>query len=244
MGVLTLTDFLMLDYLRAHARPGFFQPASEPNGEAHVRRIPNLFLLLAALAGVASTGCQSGGVGDPCVPEDEYRTQFSGYSASEVNVESRSFQCETRVCLVANFQGRVSCPYGQAAAAGLPTVDPTIPEENRCFFPGAAVGNDSKRVEVPVNPQLTARRPDKAVYCSCRCDGPDSTVNYCQCPSGYTCEKLVTDYGFGSAQLAGSYCIKDGTQYKAGSGGTQCDAVSKNCGKKPDGSPNFHPEGI
>jgi hypothetical protein len=236
LGVLTLTDFLMLDYLRAHARPGFFQPASEPNGEANVRRIPNLFLLLAALAGVASTGCQSGGVGDPCVPEDEYRTGFSGYSASEVNVESRSFQCETRVCLVANFQGRVSCPYGQDAIQGGTTVDPSV-GENGCFLPGASKSNQAAAVTVPVTKQYSKRRPDTSVYCSCRCDGPDSTVNYCQCPSGYTCEKLVTDYGFGSAQLAGSYCIKDGTQYKATNLGNPCDRLTGNCGP-------VHPQGI
>ena len=48
--------------------------------EASVRRQPsNLLLLLAALAGLVGTACQSGGVGDPCVPEDEYVTTFNGY---------------------------------------------------------------------------------------------------------------------------------------------------------------------
>jgi hypothetical protein len=228
----------MLDYLRAHASPGFFRPASEPNGEATVRRIPNLFLLLAALAGVASTGCQSGGIGDPCVPEDEYRSNFSGYSAAEVNVESRSFQCETRVCLVNHFNGRVSCPYGQGAAKGGSTVDPLIPQDERCYLPGASASDVNAVVSVVVKPQQITRPPDKSVYCSCRCDGPDSTVNYCQCPSGYACEKLVTDYGFGSAQLAGSYCIKDGTQYKeSGSQAAGCEIVGKHCGP-------VHPVGI
>lgn len=228
----------MLDYLRARASPGFFRPASEPNGEAPVRRIPNLFLLLAALAGVASTGCQSGGVGDPCVPEDEYRSNFSGYSAAEVNVESRSFQCETRVCLVNHFNGRVSCPYGQAAAkgVGMAAVDPLIPSDQRCYLPGASASN-SPPVSVVVKAQQIARTPDKSVYCSCRCDGPDPNVNYCQCPSGYACEKLVTDYGFGSAQLAGSYCIKDGTQYKESASQAPCDITTMHCGP-------VHPQGI
>ena len=31
----------------------------------------------------------------------------------EENIESRSFQCQTRICLVNHFQGRVSCPLGQ-----------------------------------------------------------------------------------------------------------------------------------
>jgi hypothetical protein len=65
---------------------------------------------------VAGSGCAQGGVGDPCIPEAEYDTCFAGFSQTEVNTESRSFQCQTRLCLVNHFQGRVSCPYGQVAA--------------------------------------------------------------------------------------------------------------------------------
>src|SRR5688500_11472615 len=60
-------------------------------------------------------GYEPGGVGEPCSPEDEYQPAFSGFGVTEVNVESRSYSCETRVCLVNHFQGRVSCPYGQTA---------------------------------------------------------------------------------------------------------------------------------
>jgi hypothetical protein len=67
---------------------------------------------------LVASGCEGAGVGDPCVPEDEYEAFFSGYALTEVNIESRSFQCETRVCLVNHFQGRVSCPYGQSLAGG------------------------------------------------------------------------------------------------------------------------------
>lgn len=81
--------------------------------------------ILSALGGtfVAATfatmlaGCPSGGVGDPCIPEDEYKEAFSGFKVTEENVESRSFQCQTRICLVNHFQGRVSCPAGQAKPA-------------------------------------------------------------------------------------------------------------------------------
>jgi hypothetical protein len=179
--------------------------------EVSLRLNPSPLLpLLAALVSLAGVACQSGGVGDPCIPEDEYRRTFSGYSASEVNVESRSFQCETRVCLVANFRGRVSCPYGQPAQTG-PDADPTkaaqVPESERCKIPGT-----NELVDVPVKAQLVDRTPDQAVYCSCRCDGPDKNARYCECPSGYVCQKLIDDLGFGSGQLAGSYCIKDSSQ--------------------------------
>src|SRR5215471_16071374 len=78
----------------------------------------SILAMLAAVAVVAvlsGTGCQSSGVGDPCTPEAEYNPSFLGFNLSEVNTESESFQCLTRLCLVNHFQGRVSCPYGQAA---------------------------------------------------------------------------------------------------------------------------------
>jgi hypothetical protein len=66
-----------------------------------------------AISVLTGTGCQSTGVGDPCTPEQEYDPSFLGFSNTEVSVESKSFQCQTRLCLVNHFRGRVSCPYGQ-----------------------------------------------------------------------------------------------------------------------------------
>jgi hypothetical protein len=72
-----------------------------------------LLILVVSFASLALVGCPSGGVGDPCIPEDEYLENFAGFKLTEENVESRSFQCQTRICLVNHFQGRVSCPTGQ-----------------------------------------------------------------------------------------------------------------------------------
>jgi hypothetical protein len=162
-----------------------------------VARVQISSWLPALILGLAALGCESGGVGEPCVPEDEYQTRFSGFAETEVNVESRSFQCETRVCLVNHFQGRVSCKYGQAEG------------ETLCTVPG----DDQIKIEVPVQPQLRDRQAERAVYCSCRCNGPDENARYCECPSGYTCAELVDDLALGGGQLAGSYCIKDSTKY-------------------------------
>src|SRR6478752_7965783 len=168
-----------------------------------IRKITGFSLLATALLGLFPLACQPGGVGDPCTPEDEYETkEFSGYNAKEVNVESKSFQCETRVCLVNHFQGRVSCKYGQAK----PAADGT---GARCFVPG----DKSKPILEKVQPQLTDRTADRAVYCSCRCDGEDKNARYCKCPSGYACSHLVDDLHLGGGQLAGSYCVRDGTTY-------------------------------
>src|SRR6266568_1256432 len=76
---------------------------------------------VALLLGLGALGCTPGGVGDPCTPEDEYQQNFNGFQATETNVESRSFQCETRLCLVNHFQGRVSCRLGQASQLDVNT---------------------------------------------------------------------------------------------------------------------------
>ncbi|HEX7668282.1 MAG TPA: hypothetical protein VF395_01805, partial [Polyangiaceae bacterium] len=156
------------------------------------------------------------------VPGDEARSGFSGYSTSEVNIESRSPSCESGVGLVYGFTGRVTCPYGQPPDPGTPTL--ADPANQTCLTPGGVP------VNVPVNPQLVSRRPSDSVYCSCRCDGPDTTALYCRCPGGFECKHLVTDYGFGSAQFAGSFCIKSGTDYTPGIGGSVCDRTTQNCG--------------
>jgi hypothetical protein len=192
---------------------------------------------LVAALGLFALGCESGGVGDPCTPEDEYTQEFSGFSVGEVNVESRSFQCETRICLVNHFQGRVSCPYGQTQADidGSPTGD----EANRCRIPGTnglpdeGAATNFNVVTVPVLAQTFARRADNAVYCSCRCDGDDETARYCECPSGYKCEELVKELGLANAQLAGSYCVRSGTTYSpTAPTGELCSPA----GNTPDGS--------
>ena len=163
-----------------------------------------------AVALGAGIGCESGGVGDPCTPEDEFFEDFSGFAVGEVNVESRSFQCETRVCLVNKFRGRVSCPYGTNGTPP-PATDgtPTVNHDRPCEVPGFG-----GYVTVPVEPQLIQRSPEVAVYCSCRCDGADPNARYCECPSGFECAEIVTSQtsqNSGQEQLAGSYCIRSGS---------------------------------
>jgi hypothetical protein len=169
-------------------------------------------------------GCQSGGIGDPCVPEDEYQQFFSGYSETEVNLESRSFQCETRLCLVNHFRGRVSCPYGQPD----PMMDPR-PEHQKCHVPGTSGAEN--HIKVPVNEQYSKRSPANSVYCSCRCAGVDPEGRYCKCPTGFQCVNLL-DYveRLGSKELAGSYCVKDGTEFEHGKTdpGERCTVLNPN----------------
>jgi hypothetical protein len=180
---------------------------------------------VAVVLGLSALACEPGGVGDPCTPEDEYEPTFSGFADTEVNVESKSFQCETRLCLVNHFRGRVSCPYGQPDPND-PAPDPA--DQRQCVIPGT-----EERITKAVEQQMTNRRPNDAVYCSCRCaniDGSkDDGARYCECPSGYDCEKLI-DFTLGDqkGQLAGYYCIKQGSRYD-GIPGPDCLDRAKNC---------------
>lgn len=203
------------------------------NSVREVRVLAALGLLATGLLGL---GCEPGGVGDPCVPEDEYNLEFNGFSVDQVNVESRSFQCLTRVCLVNHFQGRVSCPYGQSET----TADTCATGDARCSpggdlhatscrIPGQTGGDVHDRISVPVPPQQEGRPADSAVYCSCRCAGPDTNANYCECPSGFSCVELVDDLGIARGQLAGSYCIKNGTRWEDRAT-PDCNPATANCG--------------
>lgn len=200
---------------------------SSQRGQLH-----GLFMLAVVSLGLIAMGCESGGVGDPCIPEDEYNPSFASFSSEEVNVESRSFQCETRVCLVNKFQGRVSCPYGSPGENADGTADP----QTLCPIPGTDPASTSKedKVTAAVTPQLVDRREDSAVYCSCRCanaqGGKDDGASYCDCPSGFSCQKLVDDVGLGGTQLAGSYCVREGTN-KVGTG-APCSDTQQNCPAK------------
>jgi hypothetical protein len=250
-----------------------------------------LLLAMAIAASFLGSNCGGEGIGDPCIPEDEYRNDFPGFSVGEVNVESRSFQCATRVCLVNHFQGRASCPYGQtttgensaisACGAVPPGIEfiapedctpadraenaPTTCNENvladvcpdlkkngddltntacdpecqpggllnmaSCRVPDRDGSELGDRITVGVQEQFADRVAADAVYCSCRCDGPDAKARYCDCPSGFKCEELVDDLGLGKGQLAGSYCVENGTEFlETNLPQEPCDSALSNCG--------------
>jgi hypothetical protein len=187
----------------------------------------------------SAPGCSEEGIGDPCVPEQEFDEHFLAFDEKEVNVESKSFQCRTRLCLVNHFRGRVSCPYGQnqggsapagAKACTIPGTETLIsgekdPSTNEFFDP-------RKQSAVPA--QCVDRAANKAVYCSCRCADINgqkpSDQTFCDCPDGFSCERLVTSIGQGNEGLTGSYCIKTNTKYDPTTACTQgdCDPNDKN----------------
>jgi hypothetical protein len=193
-----------------------------------------------ALGMLSSVGCQATHVGDPCTPEQEYDPSFLGFSKDEVSVESKSFQCQTRLCLVDHFQGRVSCPYGQPADGGA--YSPAGP----CQTPGIdkpvtgrdALGNLVDPIkQAAVLPQCSKRTAVDAVYCSCRCANINGQTNdgsnYCKCPDGFACTQLVGSIGATDQGLTGAYCVKTGAQYDplaSCTGAATCQPAPANCG--------------
>jgi hypothetical protein len=209
-----------------------------------VRPLVTAFVLGGSLLFIAGPGCGDEGIGDPCTPEQEYNADFLGFDEKEVNVESKSFQCRTRLCLVNHFRGRVSCPYGQGAGG-----EPPAGTDQRCKIPGTdtpiegakdqATGEYvDTRKKSSVSPQCVDRAADKTVYCSCRCADINGQrpgdQTFCDCPDGFACERLVTSIGGGANEgLTGSYCIKKNTKYDPTTACTQgdCDPTDKtrNC---------------
>lgn len=192
------------------------------------------FIAAGAVVGLLTApGCKATGIGDPCIPEQEYTDTFNGFDEGQVNVESKSFQCQTRLCLVNHFKGRVSCQYGQDSNGNAPTMAAA------CTVPGDKLhpitGNPAdKRKGKTVAAQCTDRTADKAVYCSCRCANVDNKTddggNYCACPDGFTCEQLVSSIGGSNEGLTGGYCIKAGTKYdRANACASPCDPTTSVC---------------
>ena len=195
-----------------------------------------------ALAPALLQGCSQTGVGDPCTPEQEYDQQFAGFDPGEVNVESKSFDCQTRLCLANHFRGRVTCPYGQGKS-GLPALNGTATYTDTkgqniggCEIPGSAPtpstgvppataaitgppATNGGTADETVQPQCLDRNAANAVYCSCRCANvagkTDDGAVYCNCPDGFACTQLVSPINAGDTGLTGAYCIKQNTQYTA-----------------------------
>jgi hypothetical protein len=125
-------------------------------------------------------------------PRDAPRcARGAGFDLKEANIESRSFQCRTRICLVNHFQGRVSCPTGQVAPQSC--ADAPCPEGEVCNDDGALLtdcdpsdcgepGADPNNCNDPEHGNLACHGgvcDEAGRFCPCT-DG--------SCPSGYTCD--------------------------------------------------------
>lgn len=194
------------------------------------RKILSGLFAVACIGGLtlAPSSCQSGGIGDPCIPEDEYNPAFAGFKVTEDNIESRSFQCQSRICLVNHFQGRVTCPEGQrepTACTSDAECDGTIGEvceKAGVFAPPPELVGDPPMLVCPAG--FTYQEAGN--YCAC-------TEGMTTCPDGMQC--LPNPNGGGS-QCTASVChipndcqvenANDGANAQAG---TATDNAGKAC---------------
>lgn len=154
-------------------------------------------------------------LGETCLPAEEYLPEFSSFGKDDVIVQASS-QCSTGTCLVNHFMGRVTCLYGgEPSDAGF----------HDCETP------DGQPVTVAVPSQRQDRSPENAVYCSCRCDGPDPSADYCECGAGFECVALAPIEVPGAEAVVGSYCVKEGTTYDRNVLHLPCDAETASCGE-------------
>ena len=170
--------------------------------------------------GAIAIACKAGGVGDPCIPNDEFSATYGGASESGAQIEDRSFQCETRVCLIKHFRGRVTCPFGNTLGGSLYSGD-----DKDCVVPGT-----NEVVSQPVRPQCSSRKDQ--VYCSCRCAGDDAAANYCECPADYVCKEVTRSLDPTLVRPGDKYCVKNDDVVSDGyeCAGLGCDESPDKCG--------------
>jgi hypothetical protein len=121
---LTSTGFCYVDPAAGWGSPTLTEDCAAGEGQLLRTNAPVSFQPYQALIQCTSQQEQSapppqsspGAIGDPCVPADESRGDFSGFNYTEVTVDTGTPACASNVCLVANFNGRVTCPYGQKAS--------------------------------------------------------------------------------------------------------------------------------
>jgi hypothetical protein len=164
-----------------HAKIRFMNGAAMPAGE----------LAVLACSGGAQRVTARAPLGSVCVPSAEADASFSGFHTDEVSVDFGSPACESGICVVQQFQGRVSCPLGR----------PVLGNDRSCLVP-----DTTSLVIVGVPPQLVARPPSLGSTCSCRCAGP-GTGPFCDCPEGLECRALIDALGLPGDEQAGSYCV-------------------------------------
>jgi hypothetical protein len=137
-----------------------------------------------AFVGLGLGACEDLGVGDPCIPE---RIPTGGYDPSESYIESSSVQCRSRLCIVHQLDN------------GKGKGDPSKLCNKK---PEDLTGDEEKDWDAQC---VGEENLDESVYCTCRCDGPKTSVEFCECPGGYECAPILNLGGDG---IKGSYCVR------------------------------------
>jgi hypothetical protein len=139
--------------------------------------------------GVASLGCKEEMVGAPCVPETDKGDFNKSASGVTYSIETRSVQCETRICLT-------KTDAENPVADSQPCEDD--PSMENCW------DGEGGRVQF------------KFSFCSCRCkdveghtynQNPDKYDDLCECPPNTQCEDVLGAVEGAPEKIMGSYCV-------------------------------------
>jgi hypothetical protein len=173
--------------------------------------------------GPSGTGGDGGAVvGTACTPASEDLPAFAGFNRMEVSLACVTGQPSgSPCCMTYEFQGRVTCPYGQDAQGAAPK------GATACKTP------DGIPVSGPVSPQCVERPAAKLVFWSCRCANEngrtDDGATYCTCPSGTSCAQTIKGVGAAENDLSGAYCRPAGVDPMDAGACTTCDPTSHPC---------------
>jgi hypothetical protein len=125
---------------------------------------------------------QPGNIGDPCIPDPEKNFVFANFNLGETTLVSNDFNaCETGLCLINHFQGRVSCPLGQAAPK--PCNGPA--DATTCDGGQACV--EAGTVTVYCDPAQAGQCEAYGGVCNAQRGACDCSSD-AQCPEGTTCD--------------------------------------------------------
>ncbi|HUT76939.1 MAG TPA: hypothetical protein VM285_04595 [Polyangia bacterium] len=147
-----------------------------------------------SIAALCWAGCKEAMVGAPCVPETDKGEFNSSLDGATYSIETRSVQCETRVCLtkteVNDLVNNTNC-------------------EN-------CLDNPDNEENTGVCEDDCAATQLKYSFCSCRCrdsegntfqTNPDKYDYLCECPPNTQCEKVIEAIEGAPEKITGSYCI-------------------------------------
>jgi len=155
---------------------------------------------LVTLVTLMVGGCQTSGVGDPCIPQ---AIPAGGFRDGDTVIETTSVMCRTRVCLVYKFTGD---PTREIINENENTCDPDAALQDAISRDASAL-DDAGNLDPTNDPGCNPREEIREhVYCSCRCGTTgDLNVPICDCPGGFECKELQQG---GGSSVAGSYCVR------------------------------------
>ena len=143
------------------------------------------------LVSLLQLGCKDQMVGAPCIPETDKGDFSATLSGTTWSIETRSVQCETRLCVTETKENTGISSETQAACEADPSV------ENCWASEGGAV-------------------QAKYSFCSCRCKdiaghtyntNPDKYDYLCECPPNTKCVDVLSDIEEAPDKVKGSYCV-------------------------------------